>query len=148
MLDHDLYEVQRLYPLIYIACHSDHVRSSSTKWRLSSYDSSILAHLDRQEGMSPRSLAGHLGVVPSTLSAAITRLTKLGYIDSKTLPGDRRRKELRLTALGAEAMASTSVLDAKRVRALLNLLTSEERCSAVNGLAILARAARTLNGAK
>lgn len=98
--------------------------------------------------MSPRSLAGHLGVVPSTLSAAITRLTKLGYIDSKTLPGDRRRKELRLTALGAEAMASTSVLDAKRVRALLNLLTSEERCSAVNGLAILARAARTLNGAK
>jgi DNA-binding MarR family transcriptional regulator len=148
VLDPDLYEVQRLYPMIYLACHIDHVRSSSTKWRLSSHDSSILAHLDTKEGMSPRSLATHLGVVPSTLSAAISRLTKLGYIESKPLASDRRRKELRLTALGAKAMASTSVLDSERVRAMLVLLSPDERQAAVQGLAILAKAARQLKKTK
>ena len=144
MLDPDLYEVQRLYPMIYIACHIDHVRSSSTKWNLSSHDSSILAHLDLTEGMSPRSLASHLGVVPSTLSAALSRLTKLGYIESKAVEGDRRRKELRLTKLGAEAMASTSVLDHERVRKLLSLLRPNERKAALKGLTLLASAARKL----
>jgi Transcriptional regulators len=144
VLDPDLYEVQRLYPMIYIACHIDHVRSSSTKWNLSSHDSSILAHLDLTEGMSPRSLARHLGVVPSTLSAALSRLTKLGYIESKAVEGDRRRKELRLTKLGAEAMASTSVLDHERVRKLLSLLRPNERKAALKGLTLLASAARKL----
>ena len=144
VLDPDLYEVQRLYPMIYLACHIDHVRSSSTKWRLSSHDSSVLAHLDTKEGMSPRSLATHLGVVPSTLSAAISRLTKLGYIESTPLATDRRRKALRLTALGAKAMASTSVLNSERVRAMLSLLTQDERQTAVEGLTLLAKAARQL----
>ena len=94
--------------------------------------------------MSPRSLAAHLGVVPSTLSATISRLTKLGYIESSVISSDRRRKNLRLTMLGAEAMASTSVLDAERVRALLTLLNASERQTAIKGLALLARAAREL----
>ncbi|HKE59969.1 MAG TPA: MarR family transcriptional regulator [Pyrinomonadaceae bacterium] len=147
MLDLDLHEVQRLYPQIYLACHKDHVRSSSTKWQLSSHDSSILAHLDLKEGMSPRSLGAHLGVVPSTLSAAIRRLEKLGYLKSETVATDRRRKRLVLTTLGAEAMASTSVLDGDRVRALLQRLSPAERKAAVKGLALLARAARELEKA-
>ena len=112
-------EVQRLYPQIYLACHVDHVRPRSTKWQLSSKDSSILSHLDRDTSTSPRALAAHLGVVPSTLSATIARLTRLGYITSTPREGDRRRRELRLTDRGAEAMASTSVLDAARVERLL-----------------------------
>jgi|GEM_PF-577905 len=147
VLDLDLHEVQRLYPQIYLACHKDHVRSSSTKWQLSSHDSSILAHLDLKEGMSPRSLGAHLGVVPSTLSAAIRRLEKLGYLKSETVATDRRRKRLVLTTLGAEAMASTSVLDGDRVRALLQRLSPAERKAAVKGLALLARAARELEKA-
>lgn len=143
-MDQDVYEVQRLYPMIYLACHIDHVRSSSTKWKLSSHDSSILAHLDVNESVTPRSLGRHLGVVPSTLSASLTRLTKLGYIDSTTVEGDRRKKELRLTQLGAEAMASTSVLDADRVRTLLTRLTPLQRKAALKGLALLAKAARAL----
>jgi DNA-binding MarR family transcriptional regulator len=148
MFDSDIYEIQRLYPMIYIGCHTDHVRSTSTKWKLSSYDSSILAHLDINEGMSPQSLASHLGVVPSTLSAAISRLTKLGYIESESTPGDRRRKALRLTTLGAEAMASTSVLDTERVRTMLALLNPTERKAALEGLSILARAARMMENTK
>src|SRR5688572_17252269 len=146
MTNDDVFEVQRLYPQIYIACHTDHVRAASTTWRISSQDASILVHLDRDSGLSPRALADHLGVAPSTLSAAIARLSELGYLTSEPNDTDRRKRELRLTARGAEAIAGTSVLDAERVKALLEKLKPDERKAAVRGLALLAQAARRLNG--
>jgi len=142
--DNDVYEVQRLYPQIYLACHVNHVRAVSTRWRISSQDASILAHLDRECGMSPRALAEHLGVAPSTLSAALTRLARLEYITNSPNEKDRRKREIRLTSRGAEATASTSVLDEERVRAVLRRLKPAERVQAVSGLALLARAARQL----
>ena len=137
-------DIQRFYPQIYLACHVDHVRSVSTKWKLSSRDSSILSHLDADQAMSPRDLAAHLGVAPSTLSATIARLERLGYIASSAPDRDRRKRELRLTAKGAEAMSSTSVLDAGRIEQLLQTLSDRDRKAAVRGLGILARAARQM----
>ncbi len=144
MKDNAVREIQRLYPQIYLACHVDHVRASSTKWRLSSRDSSILAHLDTEHGMSPRALAAHLSVAPSTLSEAIRRLTELGYVSSDPPESDMRQRELRLTERGAEAMAATSVLDAKRVRMVVDGLDASDRERALAGLRLLARAARKL----
>ena len=144
MLSDDVFEIQRLFPQIYLACHVDHVRAASTSWDLSSHDSSILAHLDRDAPISPRALATHLGVAASTLSAAITRLGELGYLTSKPAQSDKRQRELRLTARGSEAIASTSVLDAKRVAELLNQLNPDDRAAAVRGLQLLARAARQM----
>jgi len=143
MID-EVFEVQRLYPQIYLACHTDHVRAASTKWRISSQDASILVHLDRESGMSPSSLANHLGVAPSTLSAALSRLSELGYLSNEPAETDRRKREIRLTPRGAEAIASTSVLDAARVQAVLKKLTPAERKAAVRGLALLAEGARRL----
>ena len=148
MLDEDVYEVLRCYPLIYLACHIDHVRSSSTKWKLSSHDSSVLAHLDLKVAVSPQELAKHLSVAPSTLSASITRLAKLGYLESAAVKNDKRRKELRLTQLGVQAMTGTSVLDVDRVKTLLKKLKPAERKTAVEGLAMLARAARKTRKSK
>jgi DNA-binding MarR family transcriptional regulator len=145
MTDDDVLEVQRLYPQIYIACHTDHVRAASTAWRISSQDASILVHLDRESGLSPRALAAHLSVAPSTLSAAIARLSEMGYLTSRPGEADRRKRELRLTARGAEAIASTSVLNAERVQALLNKLKPDERKTALRGLTLLAQAALQLN---
>jgi DNA-binding MarR family transcriptional regulator len=141
----EVLEVQRLYPQIYVACHTDHIRAVSTAWSISSQDASILVHLDRETGLSPRRLASHLGVAPSTLSAAIARLSKLGYITSTPRENDRRRRELRLTTRGSEAIRSTSVLDAERVRAMLGKLKPKERKEALRGLALLAEAARKLS---
>jgi len=139
-----VFEIQRLFPQIYLACHADHVRAASTSWELSSHDASLLAHLDRENATSPRALAAHLSVAASTLSAAIARLRRLGYLTSKPSPSDKRQRELRLTARGAEAIASTSVLDAKRVRELLARLNEQELTTAVRGLQLLAQAARQL----
>ena len=140
----DIYEVQRLYPQIFLACHTNHVRAATTRWKLSSHDSAILSHLDRSSGLSPRSLAKHLSVAPSTLSASIKRLTNLGYLTCDAPVNDKRRREIRLTDRGAEAMAATSVLDGDRVRELLKRLKPADRRAALNGLALLARAAREL----
>src|SRR5687767_7440399 len=145
MTDDDVFEIQRLYPQIYLACHTDHVRAVSTKWRISSQDASILVHLDRDDGLSPRKLAAHLGVAPSTLSASLLRLSELGYLTNEPGKTDRRKREIRLTDRGAEAIASTSVLDAERVKALLKKLKPDERKAAVRGLVLLAEAARRLH---
>lgn len=144
MRDQLVSEIQRLYPQIYLACHVDHVRARSTEWRLSARDSALLSHLDRKTGTSPKALAAHLGVASSTLSAAIARLADLGYISSHAARADKRQRELRLTGLGAEAMAATSVLDHDRVTSLVARLNRDERKAAAQGLGLLARAAREL----
>lgn len=144
MPDEDVFEIQRLYPQIYLACHNDHVRAASTDWRISSQDGSVLVHLDREAGTRPSALAKHLGVAPSTLSATIARLEKLGYLSNKPLEKDKRQRELKLTDRGAEAIAGTSVLNADRVNELLQKLTRDERKAAVRGLSLLARAAREI----
>jgi DNA-binding MarR family transcriptional regulator len=140
----DVAKLQRLYPQIYLACHKEHIRAASTKWRISSQDSAILVHLDLDHGLSPRELAGHLGIKSSTLSAYIARLSALGYLTSEPNKKDARRREIRLTERGAEALSATSVLDSTRVRELLKKLKPEERREAVHGMELLAKAARQL----
>jgi DNA-binding MarR family transcriptional regulator len=137
-------DLQRYYPQIYLACHVDHVRSRSTPYRVSSRDAALLSHLDTREPITAGQLAAHLGVVPSTLSEALRRLEGLGYLHRGRREGDRRQIELRLTEAGAEAMAHTSVLDAVLVGRLLAKLTPGERKRAVDGLSLLARAARAM----
>ena len=144
-MDDEIYELQRLYPQIYIACHTDHVRAVSTKWRISSQDAAILVHLDRERGLSPRELAGHLAISSSTLSAHIALLSSLGYLTSEPNKKDGRRREIRLTERGAEALSATSVLDSTRVRALLKKLKPAERKEALRGLRLLAEAAKKLS---
>src|ERR1044072_9618529 len=141
-----VFEIQRLYPQIYLACHNEHVRAASTGWRISSQDASVLVHLDRNVGIRPSALAKHLAVAASTLSATISRLEKLGYLSSKPAEKDKRQRELKLTERGGEAIAATSVLNAARVRAVIKKLTPAERKAAVRGLELLARAARELKG--
>jgi len=132
--------VQRAYPQIYLACHSRHVRAVSTAYRLSSKDSSLLAHLSETTPISPSALAKHLTVRPSTLSAAIQRLEKLGYLLRVPNPSDRRAASLFLSPLGRKAMAATSVLDQGRVTAVLARLSPMEKRRALDGLELLAKA--------
>lgn len=140
----DVLAVQVCYPQIYLACHTRHTARRSTLTRLSARDSSILAHLDERRAMRVSTLAAHLGVAPSTLSAAIKRLSELGYIARSRPTTDGRGVELRLARSGAAAMQASSVLEQPRVAAMLALLSPVDRKRALDGLSLLASAARRL----
>jgi DNA-binding MarR family transcriptional regulator len=138
----DVRLVQVAYPQIYFACHTRHVRRASTPARLSAADSTLLAHLDEDRPVRSTALARHLGVANSTLSAAIARLAKQGYVIQSRDAGDRRAIELRLSRAGAAAMQASSVLDAPLVKKMLEHLEPRERRRALDGLTLLASAAR------
>ncbi len=139
----DVLEVQRCYPRIYLACHTEHVRAS-TGVALSQRDGSILAHLREDELTSQADLARHLNVTPATVSEALKKLAELGYVEASSDLDDERRKRVTLTEKGAQAMSASSVLEATRVAALLAGLGDDERRRAVDGLRLLAEAALAL----
>jgi DNA-binding MarR family transcriptional regulator len=145
VIDDVVLAVQRGYPQIYLACHKEHVRARSNRWQLSSHDSAILSHLDKVSGVAPKDLGRHLQVAASSLSASLKRLEQLGYISNLPAAADRRRREIRLTDEGVEAIQGTSVLDTRKLRLLIQTLTEDERQKAVDGLTLLARAAGSIN---
>jgi DNA-binding MarR family transcriptional regulator len=140
----DVAALQRWYPQIYLACHTRHQRRRSNGLRLTAHESSILAHLSAEHPLRASDLARHLGVGASTMSAALKRLTTLGYVARTREADDQRAASLRLSKLGADAMQAGSVLETGRVSALLGQLTGAEREQALAGLELLATAARRL----
>lgn len=141
MQDSDVLDVLRAYPQIYLACHVRHRTRSKSPSGLTERDGSLLAHIEEQ-GSSPAVLARHLGISPSTLSAAITRLERRGLVRMEPVAGDGRRRRILLASDGQEAVVRDSVLDASRVAALLDSLGPAERRCAVDGLKLLGAAAR------
>src|SRR6266567_2852718 len=134
--------VMTLYPRIYFACHTRHVRDPQTARMLSRHQASILDHLDEIEPTTVMDLAGHMGVTAATMSIALDRLERKGYVVRLKDAKDRRRVHVRLTTAGVRVREANSVLDPKRVEALVSRLTDDERTRAVEGLALLARAAQ------
>ena len=133
-------QVMELYPRIYFACHTRHVRDPETRRLLSAHQASILDHLDEHEPLALLDLAGHMGVTASTMSLNIERLVRRGYVSRQRAAEDGRRLKLRITPAGVRLREAKSVLDPARVRALLARLTPDQREAGVRGLALLARA--------
>jgi len=134
--------VMTLYPRIYFACHTRHVRDPQSQHLLSRHQASILDHLDELAPTTVRDLARHMGVTAATMSLAIDRLERKGYVVRLRDATDRRRVHVRLTSAGVRVRAATSVLDPARVDAVLARLTEDERVRAIQGLELLARAAQ------
>lgn len=134
-------QVMNLYPRIYFACHTRHVRDARTEQVVSSHQASILDHLDEIEPTSLTTLASHMGVTLSTMSLTIDRLVRGGYVVRARDPQDARRVAVRLTSDGVRLKSQNTVLDPLRVHQVLQQLSEQERDQAVRGLALLARAA-------
>src|SRR5438552_17333425 len=90
-----------LYPRIYFACHTRHVRDPQTQRLLSRHQASILDHLDELAPTTVMELAAHMGVTAATTSIAIDRLEKKGYAVRRTDATARRRAHVRLTSAAA-----------------------------------------------
>ena len=136
--------VMTLYPRIYFACHTRHVRDPQSQRLLSRHQASILDHLDEVEPTTVMALAAHMGVTAATMSLSIDRLERKGYVVRLKDAKDRRRVHVRLTSAGVRVREASSVLDAGRVEALVARLSEQERARAVEGLALLARAGQDL----
>jgi DNA-binding MarR family transcriptional regulator len=135
-------QVMALYPRIYFACHTRHVRDPQSQRTLSRHQASVLDHLDDVDPMTLNGLAKHMGVTPGTMSLTIDRLERKGYVVRLRDVADRRRVQLRLTAAGVRVREASSVLDPPLVEALVSRLSDEEREMAVRGLELLAGAAQ------
>jgi DNA-binding MarR family transcriptional regulator len=134
--------IQFCYPQIYYACHTRHARPRSSPFRLSSRDSDILVHLDTATPTSLVPLARHMDLAASTMSEAISRLEGLGYVAKSSGAPDRRRVDIVLTPRGAAAVRAASVLEARRLAAVLARLRPSDVAAVTNGLGLLARACR------
>jgi MarR family transcriptional regulator, organic hydroperoxide resistance regulator len=134
--------VLSLYPRIYFACHTRHVRDPQSQRLLSRHQASVLDHLDEIEPTTLVDLSRHMGVTPGTMSVAIDRLERKGYVVRLRDAADRRKVHLRLTAAGVRVREASSVLDPMRVEALVMRLSDAERERAIDGLRLLAHAAQ------
>jgi DNA-binding MarR family transcriptional regulator len=134
--------VLNLYPRIYFACHTRHVRDPQTQRLLSRHQASVLDHLDEIEPTTLVDLSRHMGVTPGTMSVAIDRLERKGYVVRLRDAADRRKVHVRLTSAGVRVREASSVLDPARVEALVRRLSGADRARAIAGLMLLADAAQ------
>lgn len=134
-------QVMGLYPQIYFACHTRHVRDPQSQRLLSRHQVSILDHLDEVDPITLNDLARHMGVTAGTMSLSIDRLERKGYAVRLRDTADRRRVHVRLTSAGVRVRQASSVLDPPRVEALVARLSDADRATAIRGLALLAQAA-------
>lgn len=132
----------RLYPKIYFACHTRHVRDVQSGHLLSRHQASVLDHLDEVDPITLNGLARHMGVTAGTMSLTIDRLERKGYVVRVRDAADRRRVHVRLTSAGVRVRDASSVLDPPLVEALVSRLSDEDRAVAIRGLALLAGAAQ------
>ncbi|MGH7538471.1 MAG: MarR family transcriptional regulator [Gemmatimonadales bacterium] len=131
-----------------MACHTRHVRDPGSERLLSARQASILDHLDTIEPTTLGGLARHTGVTPATMSLAVERLVRDGYVRRRRDRVDARRVGLTLTDAGTQVREANSVLDPERVRLLLEQLPRADRTAGVRGLALLADAAYRVMASK
>lgn len=134
--------LMRHYPKIFFACHRRHVRDDARRRVLSAHQASILDHLDDVEPTGVTELAMHMGVTPSTMSLAVDRLERGGYVLRDRDALDARKVQLRLTRHGLRIKEKQSVLEPEAVRQMLERLSPAQRGRALHGLALLAAAAQ------
>ena len=144
----DVAAVLDSYPRIYFACHRRHVFDAEQKRLVSANQASILDHLDPVQSTVLSDLAKHMGVTASTMSLAVDRLERNGYVARERDAADRRRVRVRLTDAGARLRRANSVLDPTLVAEMLDQLSADERRVALRGLQALARAADVSRQAK
>ena len=139
-LQDDALAVQRLYPMLYVACLTVHGWETRAAGPLSARECAVLSHLRADPSLSASRLAGHLGVARSTLSEVLAKLLRLRYLESERDFRDERRKRLIVTEDGIGALSSVSVLDRAKVMSALSRLTPREREKVLEGLTLLSKA--------
>jgi DNA-binding MarR family transcriptional regulator len=131
-----------LVPRILYACRRLDARALSTGRSLSPQQALILDQLDAETPTTLQALAAQMSVTAPTMSVAIGRLVREGYVRRNRDSIDGRRLDLTLSPAGVRVRKVTSSLDPKRVASLLGRLSAADRAAAIRGLTALGEAAR------
>ena len=87
----------------------------------------ILSLLAREDGVTQRFLADHLGVVPSRLVVLVDELEGIGLVKRGTSAPDRRTHAIHLTAAGRVKLTEVQAMILEHDEALLVALSEEEK---------------------
>jgi DNA-binding MarR family transcriptional regulator len=87
----------------------------------------VLAQLDRErEGMTGSALTRALLVTAGNVTGIVGRLSRLGLVERRPVPGDRRAARIRLTARGRQVMQRALPRHRRDVAALLGALPARD----------------------
>lgn len=101
--------------------------------------SHILIHIESRGLMTVVELADVLGLDKSTMSRAVTRLIRAGYLKYRENKADKRLKPVALTLGGRSLVARIHQVVNAEVEAALSQLSSEERATVIEGMSLYAR---------
>jgi DNA-binding MarR family transcriptional regulator len=87
----------------------------------------VLAQLHRDaDGMTSRELTRALLVTAGNVTGIVRRLSALGLVERRPVPGDRRTARIRLTPRGRQVMERALPRHAREVAALLSALPERD----------------------
>jgi DNA-binding MarR family transcriptional regulator len=144
MLDSQMRRLLDAYPAIFLACHRRHTREDEHGNIVTEHQVSILDHLHTTRAIRPSKLAEHMGVSRSTMSIALARLVRSGYVMRKRNGKDARSVTLTLTPAGAQVKEQNSILEPALITEMLRSMPPRELETALQGLERLARYANIL----
>jgi DNA-binding MarR family transcriptional regulator len=114
----------------------------SPLWNLPLPQLRALRILSHQDDRTMREVAGSLGVAMSTATQIADRLERLGLVERRADPSDRRVVRLSLTGAGRAAMAEHAGRRDERITIAMTRLTPAEQEVVLTGLRLLDAAAR------
>lgn len=105
---------------------------------LSPADVGLLRMIAGEPGRSQQSLATHLGVVPSRVTALIDQLDRQGLVERRRSTEDRRNYELHLTDAGKRVMGQVRQLASTHEDDICSALHHDQRAQLTELLELIA----------
>ncbi len=102
----------------------------------------VLVILDSRGPIGLQALAAAMGVHPSNATRACDRLVRMGFLDRRDNPEDRRYLALELTETGAELISTVMAKRRAAVREILEAMGPSDRECLADGLRMFAIAGR------
>jgi MarR family transcriptional regulator for hemolysin len=102
---------------------------------------STLMHLYHQGACGVSDIGSHLGVTNAAASQMIDRLVGLGYLERTEDPGDRRVRQITVTANGSRLIESAIAARHRWMEELTDSLSPDQQQLIIEALTLLNQAA-------
>ena len=108
----------------------------------------LMAQLERvKDGMTLGEVSKRMMVSAGNVTSLVERLVRVGYVERRTAPNDRRSQLIRLTRNGRRAFAAMAAAHQAWVAELFSDLSERDMAAAMNELAKLKRSVKRARAA-